>query len=184
MEVVSTPIDGLKIIKPTIFRDDRGYFFESYNEKTFKSNGILDDFVQDNQSRSCKGVVRGLHFQRPPYAQAKLVRVIKGAVMDVAVDIRRNSPTYGNYFSVVLTEENQWQFYLPVGFAHGFAALEDDTIFSYKCGAFYNKDSEGCILFDDPDIGIDWKIDNPLTSEKDRGGVRLKDFKSDFEYCK
>lgn len=180
MEFLTTPIEGLRVIKPTVYQDNRGYFFESYNEKLFKENGVPDTFVQDNQSKSCKGVIRGLHFQKPPFAQAKIVRVIQGGVMDVAVDIRKNSPTYGHYYSVVLTDENQWQFYLPVGFAHGFVALEDDTIFAYKCSAFYNKASEGCILFNDKDLKIDWKVENPLTSAKDLEGVAFKDFVSEF----
>ncbi|MCQ2286560.1 MAG: dTDP-4-dehydrorhamnose 3,5-epimerase [Bacteroidales bacterium] len=182
MEVELTPIEGLKIIKPTVYKDDRGYFFESYNAKRFKEHGIMDDFVQDNQSCSSKGVIRGLHFQRPPFAQAKLVRAVRGSVMDVAVDIRRGSPTYGKWFSVILTDENQWQFYLPVGFAHGFVALEENTIFAYKCGAYYNKPSEGSILFDDPDVGVNWNVESPLVSEKDKVGIAFRDFVSPFEY--
>lgn len=180
MEFLKTPIEGLLVIKPTVFQDPRGYFFESYNEKLFKENGVPDTFVQDNQSKSCKGVIRGLHFQKPPFAQAKIVRVVSGAVMDVAVDIRKGSPTYGQHYSVLLTAENQWQFYLPVGFAHGFVALEDDTVFVYKCSAFYNKASEGCILFNDKDLNIDWQVEHPLTSSKDLEGVAFKDFVSEF----
>jgi dTDP-4-dehydrorhamnose 3,5-epimerase len=155
MELLKTQIEGLLILKPQIFIDARGLFFESYNEKTFESLGILDKFVQDNQSLSQKGVIRGLHYQKPPFAQAKLVRVIKGAALDVAVDIRKNSPTYGKYFSILLTGENNVQFYLPSGFAHGFASLEDDTIFAYKCSNFYNKESEESIIYNDPILNID-----------------------------
>lgn len=182
MEITNTPIEGLKIIKPVVFKDGRGYFFESYNAERYKSYGITDNFVQDNQSCSSKGVVRGLHFQLPPFAQSKLVRVLRGAALDVAVDIRAGSPTYGKYFSVLLTAENMLQFYIPVGFAHGFTALEDDTVFFYKCGNFYNKASERNIIFNDPDINVDWQTDNPLTSEKDSAGVRLRDFISPFNY--
>ena len=182
MEIIKTKIEGLLIIEPTVFKDDRGYFFESYNEQRFKELGITDDFVQDNQSCSQKGVVRGLHFQKPPFAQAKLVRVLRGAVLDFAVDIRKGSPTYGQYVSTLLTADNFRQFYLPTGFAHGFAALEDDTVFAYKCSAFYNKASEGCILFNDKDLNIDWQGENPITSEKDMMGERFADFDSPFEY--
>lgn len=180
MEIIKTPIEGLLIIEPTVFKDDRGYFFESYNERRFKELGINDDFVQDNQSCSQKNVVRGLHFQKPPYAQAKLVRVLHGAVIDFAVDIRKNSPTYGQYFSTLLTADNFRQFYIPAGFAHGFSALEDNTVFAYKCSNFYNKASEGCILFNDKDLNIDWQIESPITSEKDLLGEPFATFKSPF----
>lgn len=180
MEIIKTPIEGLLIIEPTVFKDDRGYFFESYNEQRFKELGINDDFVQDNQSCSQKNVVRGLHFQKPPYAQAKLVRVLRGAVIDFAVDIRKNSPTYGQYFSTLLTTDNFRQFYIPTGFAHGFSALEDNTVFAYKCSNFYNKASEGCILFNDKDLNIDWQIESPITSEKDLLGEPFATFKSPF----
>ena len=184
METTKTSIDGLLIIEPTVFKDDRGYFFESYNEQRFKELGVPDDFVQDNQSCSQKGVVRGLHFQKPPYAQAKLVRVLRGAVLDFAVDIRKGSPTYGKYESVLLTADNFRQFYLPAGFAHGFAALEDNTVFAYKCSNFYNKASEGCILFNDKDLNIDWRVENPITSEKDLLGERFATFDSPFVFEK
>lgn len=182
MEILTTPIDGLKIIKPTLYKDSRGYFFESYNAKQFELQGITDVFVQDNQSCSSKGVVRGLHFQVPPYAQSKLVRVLQGSALDVAVDIRSGSPTYGQYFSVLLSAENNSQFYIPVGFAHGFVALEDNTVFAYKCGNFYNKESERCIIFNDPDIGVDWGTDTPLTSDKDKDGIPFREFDSPFNY--
>ena len=182
MDFQTTPISGLIIVKPTVYNDSRGYFFESYNEKLFKGNGITDCFVQDNQSCSSKGVVRGLHFQIPPFAQSKLVRVISGAALDVAVDIRVGSPTYGKYFSILLSGENQLQFYIPMGFAHGFAALEDNTVFAYKCGNFYNKESERNIIFNDPDIAVDWGTENPLISDKDKQGVLFRNFDSPFIY--
>jgi dTDP-4-dehydrorhamnose 3,5-epimerase len=147
MEVIKTKIEGLLIINPKVFADARGYFFESYNETVFKQNGIEANFVQDNQSLSNTGVLRGLHFQAPPFDQGKLVRVINGAVLDVAVDIRKNSSTYGEYVAMELTEENKTMFYIPPGFAHGFLTLRDNTIFSYKCTNVYNKASEGCVLW-------------------------------------
>ena len=145
MEISECSIQGLLIIQPRVFQDDRGYFFESWSKGEFIKDGIDVDFVQDNQSLSHKGVLRGLHFQSPPFAQGKLVRVIKGAVLDVAVDIRRNSPTYGKHFAIELNEDNKIMFFIPPGFAHGFATLTDNTIFSYKCTAYYNKESEGTI---------------------------------------
>ncbi|MCR4680066.1 MAG: dTDP-4-dehydrorhamnose 3,5-epimerase [Bacteroidales bacterium] len=184
MQVQTTPIPGLLVLEPKVFKDARGYFLESYNEKTLKEAGIHERWVQDNQSCSQKGVVRGLHFQKPPFAQAKLVRILHGAALDFAVDIRKGSPTYGQYYSVLLTADNFRQFYIPAGFAHGFAALEDDTLFFYKCSNFYNKASEGSIRFDDPDLHIDWQVQNPLTSDKDREGSFLKDFDSPFTFSK
>ncbi|MBR0324467.1 MAG: dTDP-4-dehydrorhamnose 3,5-epimerase [Bacteroidales bacterium] len=180
MELIKTSIDGLLIIKPDVFKDDRGYFFESYNKERFAKAGLNMDFVQDNESKSCKGVLRGLHFQKPPFAQGKLVRVIKGSVMDVAVDLRKDSTTYGKWESVVLTEDNKLQFWIPEGFAHGFVALEDNTIFNYKCTNVYNKESEGSILWNDPDININWNIDNPILSEKDKISPLFKNFESPF----
>lgn len=180
MEITETFIKGLFVIKPKVFEDARGYFFESYNNAVFESAGLHLNFVQDNQSLSQKGVLRGLHLQNPPNAQGKLVRVITGAVFDVAVDIRKNSPTYGKYFGLELTEKNKWMMFIPEGFAHGFLTLEDNTVFSYKCTNYYNKPSEDCILWNDPQIGIDWKTDNPLLSEKDKEGKLLKDFVSQF----
>ena len=181
MELIKTSIDGLLIIKPDVFKDDRGYFYESYNKERFAKAGLNMDFVQDNESKSDKGVLRGLHFQKPPYAQGKLVRVIKGSVMDVAVDLRKGSPTYGKWESVVLTEENKLQFWIPEGFAHGFVALEDNTIFNYKCTNVYNKESEGSILWNDPDINISWNIDNPILSEKDKISPLFKNFETPFK---
>lgn len=180
MEVIETNIKDLLIIKPKVFADARGYFFESYNEAVFRQNGVDVAFVQDNQSLSNYGVLRGLHFQAPPFDQGKLVRVITGAVLDVAVDIRKNSPTYGKHIAVELTEENKTMFYIPPGFAHGFLTLRDNTIFSYKCSNLYNKASEGCVLWNDSDLNINWNIENPILSEKDIIGTPFKDFISPF----
>ncbi len=180
MEVIETKIKGLLIIKPKVFADTRGYFFESYNEDVFKQNGINVHFVQDNQSLSNAGVLRGLHFQAPPHDQGKLVRVINGAVLDIAVDIRKNSATYGQHVAIELNEENKTMFYIPSGFAHGFLTLRDNTIFSYKCTNLYNKASEGCILWNDRDLNINWNIQNPILSDKDLIGTPFKDFSSPF----
>ena len=180
MEITKTSIEGLLIIKPDVFKDERGYFYESYNKERFAKEGLEMNFVQDNESKSGKGVLRGLHFQKPPFAQGKLVRVVKGAVMDVAVDLRKDSPTYGKWESVVLNEENKLQFWIPEGFAHGFVTLENDTIFNYKCTNIYNKESEGSLLWNDPDINIDWKIDDPILSEKDKISPFFKDFETPF----
>ncbi|NVO02387.1 MAG: dTDP-4-dehydrorhamnose 3,5-epimerase [Bacteroidetes bacterium] len=180
MKVTSLPIEGLKIIQPVIFEDERGYFFESYNEEKFFEAGIKEHFVQDNQSKSNKGVLRGLHFQEPPYAQGKLVRVINGAVLDVAVDIRKNSPTYGQHFLIELTETNKTMFYIPPGFAHGFLTLIDNTVFSYKCTELYNNKSEKTILWNDKDIDIHWNFDNPTLSAKDKIGIPFSQYISLF----
>lgn len=170
MQVIDTEIEGVKIIIPDVHGDARGWFVEQYNAERYKAAGIMADFVQDNESFSLKGVVRGLHWQAAPYTQAKLVRVIRGAVWDVAVDIRKGSPTFGKHVSVVLSAENHKQFYIPRGFAHGFIVLEDNTLFSYKCDALYNKSSERGLMFDDPVLRIEWpRMDMPiLLSEKDR----------------
>ena len=168
------------IIKPDIFADDRGYFFESFNHEKFLDAGLDLKFVQDNESKSKKGVLRGIHFQAPPFAQGKLVRVIKGSVLDVAVDIRKNSPTYGKWESVVLSGENKLMYWIPAGFAHGFITLEDDTIFFYKCTNAYNKASEGSIIWSDPDLSIDWGVSEPQVSEKDKLSPGFKDFVSPF----
>ena len=154
MKFLKTEIEGLYVIEPRVFEDDRGYFFEAFNEQLFVQNGIDVRFVQDNQSLSQKNVLRGLHFQCPPFAQAKLVSVIEGSVLDIAVDIRKDSPTYGKHCSVVLSSENKKMFFIPEGFAHGFLALEDNTIFSYKCSNFYNKESEDALLWNDPTINL------------------------------
>ncbi|PKP32430.1 MAG: dTDP-4-dehydrorhamnose 3,5-epimerase [Bacteroidetes bacterium HGW-Bacteroidetes-16] len=180
MEIIKTNIPDLYIVKPTVFEDHRGYFFESYNKEVFLRHGIDQNFVQDNESKSQKNVLRGLHFQKPPFAQGKLVRVIRGSVLDVAVDIRKSSPTYGKWASIELTQENKWMYWVPPGFAHGFVTLEDNTTFFYKCTNMYNKESEGNILWNDPDLNIDWKISQPILSEKDIIAPLFKDFISPF----
>ena len=180
MEFITNEIEGLVVIKPTVFEDERGHFFEYYQKELFAQNGIEDDFVQDNQSLSQKGVLRGLHFQAPPYAQAKLIRVIKGAVLDVAVDIRKNSPTYGKHFSIELNERNKKQLYIPVGFAHGFFTLEDNTIFSYKCSNYYHITSEGALLWNDNDLSINWNVAQPVLSEKDKEATPFQQFSTPF----
>ena len=176
MEIIKTIIPEVCIIKPKVFEDQRGYFFESFNKQVFKKNNLPTEFVQDNQSKSNKGVLRGLHLQLPPYAQGKLVRVIKGAVLDVAVDVRKNSATYGKYVAQELTESNKLMMWIPEGFAHGFLTLEDNTIFQYKCTNVYNKDAERAIRWNDSDININWNIENPILSEKDIISPFLRDF--------
>ena len=177
MNVIKTPIEGLVIIEPRLFGDDRGYFFESFNQREFEQEIGPVTFVQDNESKSCYGVIRGLHFQKGEHAQSKLVRVVKGAVLDVAVDIRPGSPTYGMHFAVELTGENHLQFFLPRGMAHGFSVLSEEAVFQYKCDNFYCRESEGAIAWDDPDLDIDWRIpkDKVILSEKDRNHPRLRD---------
>ena len=177
MNFIKTDIDGVVIIEPRIFTDSRGYFFESYNEAEFIKNGITNRFVQDNQSKSSYGVVRGLHCQLGPHAQAKLVRALHGRVLDVAVDIRAGSPTFGKHVAVELSDENQRQLFIPRGFLHGFSVLSDTAIFAYKCDNLYHPESEFGIRFDDPEIGIDWRIpaDKIITSDKDRIAKGLKD---------
>ncbi len=183
MNVIQTHIDGVVIIEPKVFGDNRGYFFESYNDREFKEKTGYDIvFVQDNESKSRYGVVRGLHFQMPPFAQSKLVRVVKGAALDVAVDIRKGSPTYGQHVSVEITEENHRQVFIPKGFAHGFSVLSEEVIFQYRCDAFYNPQSEGALAWDDPDLNIDWKVpsDQVLLSEKDLHHTQFKNFETPF----
>jgi dTDP-4-dehydrorhamnose 3,5-epimerase len=158
MQITLTSIPDLLIVQPKVFEDNRGYFYESYSKLLFQQHGIDADFVQDNQSLSEAGVLRGLHFQNPPYAQGKLVRVIKGAILDVVVDIRKKSVTYGQHFAIELNEQNKTMLWIPEGFAHGFLTLENQTIFSYKCTNYYNKASEGCIMWNDKDLGINWNI--------------------------
>lgn len=164
-----TPIEGLLVLTPKVFADNRGYFYESYNKQTLLEAGITADFVQDNESFSTQNTLRGLHFQKPPFAQAKLVRVLEGTVWDVAVDLRRDSPTFGQWFGVELSAENKKQFYIPRGFAHGFSVLTPTARFAYKCDNFYNKVSEGAVYFADKDLAVDWKIDitQAVLSEKD-----------------
>jgi len=177
MNFIKTEIDGVVIVEPRIFSDNRGYFFESYNAAEFHKNGITNTFVQDNQSKSSYGVVRGLHCQLGEHAQAKLVRVLQGRVLDVAVDIRRDSPTFGKHVAVELSDENQRQLFISRGFLHGFSVLSDTAVFAYKCDNLYHPESEFGIRFDDPEIGIDWRIpaDKIITSDKDRIAKGLKD---------
>ncbi len=175
MEVRELKIKGLYLIKPRIYTDVRGSFFESYNQAEFDANIGKQVFVQDNQSISAKNVLRGLHFQKNDFAQAKLIRVVKGAAIDVAVDIRKNSSSFGKYFKVELTEDNNYQFYIPTGFAHGFLSLEENTILQYKCSAFYSSNHDAAIRWDDPDINIEWGIQNPILSEKDKNAPFLKE---------
>ncbi len=184
MPFIETGFDGLKIFEPRVFADSRGYFFESFNKKAFEEAGINAGFVQDNESRSQRGVLRGLHYQLNPMAQAKLVRVVEGEVLDVVVDIRVGSPTYGKNFGVILTAENKKQLYIPRGFAHGFIVLSETCIFQYKCDNYYSKESEGGIHFNDPALDINWHSDlsNVLVSEKDRDLPLFKDCKNTFTY--
>ena len=180
IEIIKTKIPDLFIIKPRVFEDHRGYFYESYNHEAFQKAGIEEHFVQDNESKSTKGVLRGLHLQRPPHAQGKLVRVVQGSVLDVAVDLRKSSPTFGQWESIELTEKNKLMYWIPAGFAHGFVTLEDNTIFSYKCTSLYDKESEACILWNDPSLKIDWKTEHPILSDKDKAGIPFRDFISPF----
>lgn len=175
MTVEHFDIAGLLLIKPAVFSDERGVFYETYSLAKYRAHDIPENFLQDNESISKKNVLRGLHFQLPPHDQGKLVRVIKGAALDVAVDIRKQSPTYGKYIMVELSEENKFQFWIPSGFAHGFLSLADETIFSYKCTNLYNKESESGLLWNDKDINIQWNIENPIVSEKD---IQLHSFNS------
>ncbi len=182
MNVIKTDIEGLVIIEPRLFRDARGYFFESFSEREFAEKVAPVKFVQDNESRSSYGVLRGLHFQKPPYAQAKLVRVVKGRVLDVAVDLRKGSPTYGKYVAVELSEDNHLQFFLPRGFAHGFCVLSDEVVFQYKCDNYYAPQSEGAVIWNDPDLGIDWRIpqEDVVLSDKDRCHPAFKELDDVF----
>lgn len=175
MNIIETNIEGVIIIEPRLFEDERGYFFESFNQKEFQEKVCKTTFIQDNESKSSYGVIRGLHFQKPPFAQSKLVRVVKGSVLDVAVDILLGSPTFGQHVAVELTEDNHRQFFIPRGFAHGFSVLSKEVIFQYKCDNFYAPQSEGAIAWDDPDLGIDWQIsiDEILLSEKDKSHPKL-----------
>lgn len=182
MEVIKTAIEGVVIIEPKVFKDTRGYFFESFSQREFEEKVRKINFVQDNESMSSYGVMRGLHFQCPPYTQSKLVRCVKGAVLDVAVDIRKGSPTFGQHVAVELTEDNHRQFFVPRGFAHGFAVLSETAVFQYKCDNFYAPQADGGISIKDDSLGIDWKIPTykALLSEKDTHHVCLKDFDSPF----
>jgi len=182
MEIIKTEIEGLLIIEPRVFADARGYFFESFSEREFTEKVGPVRFVQDNESMSTHGVVRGLHFQLPPFTQTKLVRCVRGSVLDVAVDLRRNSPTFGQHVAVELTESNHRQFFIPKGFAHGFAVLSETAIFQYKCDEFYHPEAEGGISLDDPSLGIDWRIplDSAIRSEKDKHHPLLANYESPF----
>ena len=184
MEVIKTAIEGLVIVEPKVFWDARGYFFESFSQREFEEKVRIVNFVQDNESMSSYGVMRGLHFQRPPFAQSKLVRCVKGRVLDVAVDIRKGSPTYGQHVAVELSEDNHRQFFIPRGFAHGFSVLSETAIFQYKCDNFYTPEADGGISIKDESLGIDWKIsrENAILSEKDIKHLCLKDFDSPFDY--
>ena len=184
MNIIKTDIPGVLILEPRIFNDDRGYFFESFNLKDFEEKVGNINFVQDNESRSSYGVLRGLHYQKMPYSQSKLVRVIRGSVLDVAVDIRKGSPTFGKHVAVELTENNHRQFFIPRGFAHGFSVLSDIAVFQYKCDNFYHPESEGALAWDDPDINIDWKIpeEKVVLSPKDKAHPTLKEAEDLFDY--
>ena len=184
MKIIETAIEGVVIIEPRLFKDERGYFFESFSQREFEEKIRKISFVQDNESKSSYGVLRGLHFQKPPYAQSKLVRVIKGAVLDVAVDIRKGSPTFGIHVAVELTEENHLQLFIPRGFAHGFSVLSQEVIFQYKCDNFYAPQSEGALAWDDSDLNINWRIptNQIILSEKDKHHEKLKDASWLFDY--
>ncbi|MCB0474220.1 MAG: dTDP-4-dehydrorhamnose 3,5-epimerase [Flavobacteriaceae bacterium] len=179
MKLIHTDIEGVILIEPIVFADERGYFFESFHKNKL-SEHLQAEFVQDNESLSHKGVLRGLHFQHPPYSQGKLVRVITGSVMDVAVDLRKNSNTYGKHIKQVLSSKNKLQLYIPEGFAHGFLVLEDNTIFSYKCSDYYKKEAEDALFWNDELLGIDWGIANPIVSEKDKKAKNFSNFESPF----
>lgn len=183
MNVIKTDIEGVVVIEPKVFNDARGYFFESYSKRRFDEAVRPIEFVQDNESMSTRGVIRGLHFQRPPFSQSKLVRCVRGAVLDVVVDIRRGSPTYGSHVAVELTGENRRQLFVPRGFAHGFAVLSDEAVFQYKCDNYYHPESEGGISIADRSLGIDWRIDpaEAILSEKDLRNPMFSDFESPFD---
>lgn len=184
MQITTTHIPDLKILEPRVFEDSRGYFFESYNEATFEQNGIGLKFVQDNQSSSSYGVIRGLHYQLPPHAQTKLVRVLYGTILDVVLDIRHGSPTFGQHYSIELSADNKKQLLVPRGFAHGFSVLSEKAVVLYKCDGFYNKESDAGILYNDPALNIDWKIpaDKAIVSEKDQVLPLFNDCRNTFTY--
>jgi len=184
MNIIKTNIDGVVIVEPRVFNDNRGYFFESFSQKAFEEKICKTTFVQDNESKSSYGVLRGLHFQKPPHAQSKLVRVIQGSVLDVAVDIRKGSPTFGQYVSIELSGENKRQFFVPRGFAHGFVVLSEEVVFQYKCDNFYAPEYEGAIAWNDSDLNIDWQIplDKIILSDKDKEHKPLKNSEWLFDY--
>jgi dTDP-4-dehydrorhamnose 3,5-epimerase len=175
MKIIHTAIPDIIVFEPAVFNDERGYFFESYQQQQYRDHIGDVAFVQDNISSSAKGTLRGLHLQREPFAQGKLCQVLSGTVLDIAVDVRKNSPTYGKYVAVELSGENKQQIWIPAGFAHGFSVLSETALFHYKCTNYYNKASERCLLYNDPLLHIDWKVQNPIVSEKDKKGVLLKD---------
>lgn len=174
IEVVDTGLDGVKIVKPRVFGDERGFFMETFNARDAATAGLPVSYVQDNHSQSSRGVLRGLHFQYPQW-QGKLIRAVRGSIFDVAVDIRRSSETYGKWFGAVLSEENKTQMYVPEGFAHGFAVLSDTADVIYKCTTLYEPSQDRCLLWNDPDIGIDWPVEEPLISDKDKKGVKFRE---------
>jgi dTDP-4-dehydrorhamnose 3,5-epimerase len=180
VQITETNLKGVLVIKPDVFKDNRGYFYESFNAQKFREHNLDITFVQDNQSMSGKNILRGLHFQVPPFAQGKLVRVIKGSVLDVAVDLRKDSQTYGENYTVVLSEENFLQLWIPPGFAHGFLTLDEETIFAYKCTNYYNKEFDHGIMWNDPDLAINWGIRDPVLSEKDKTNIPFTEFVSPF----
>lgn len=181
MNIEKTAFKDLLVIQPNVFSDDRGYFLETFNESKFRvDTGLNITFIQDNESMSAKGVLRGLHFQVPPKSQAKLIRVSRGAVLDVVVDLRRTQPTFGQHFKIVLSAENKTQLFIPEGFAHGFVALDDNTIFCYKCSNYYSKDHDRSLLWSDKDLNIDWEISHPFVSEKDANALPFEHFKDVF----
>ena len=184
MNIIKTAIPDILILEPRVIKDARGYFFESFSQKVFDEQASKTVFIQDNESKSVYGVIRGLHFQKEPFAQSKLVRVIKGSVLDVAVDIRKGSPTFGQHVAIELNEDNHYQLFIPHGFAHGFSVLSDEVIFSYKCDNYYAPDYEGALAWNDPDLAIDWKIpsENIILSEKDKAHPKLKDLDYLFDY--
>jgi dTDP-4-dehydrorhamnose 3,5-epimerase len=182
MKINKTEIEGVLIIEPDVFKDNRGFFFESYNSEKYGKEGFKFNFVQDNISKSVKGTIRGLHYQVGEFAQGKLCQVLAGEVYDVAVDIRFGSPTFGKYVGALLTGENHTQFWIPPGFAHGFSVLSDEVIFMYKCTNFYSRKDEHAIIYNDADIGIDWKVKSPIVSEKDLLAIKFKDIEKDFIY--
>jgi len=182
LNAIESHLDGILLLKPVVFEDHRGFFFECFHKEKLAEAGISMEFVQDNLSKSSKGTIRGLHFQQPPFQQGKLCQVISGTVLDVVVDIRRGSPTFGRHYSTLLSEENHHQIWIPPGFAHGFSVLSDIAIFHYKCTGFYNKDSERTLLYNDPQLGIDWKVETGIVSPKDVQGVPLGQLDTQFVY--
>lgn len=180
MKIQQTGFEGLYIIQPSVFEDKRGYFFESWNQQKFHEQGLDLDFVQDNQSMSASNVLRGMHFQVPPWEQGKLVQVLQGSAMDVVVDLRKNQPTFGKNFKLVISAREKNMLWIPPGFAHGFLTLEENTLFFYKCTQLYNKESERAIIWNDPQLNIDWGVENPVVSEKDKSAMNFRDFNSPF----